>query len=424
MRRARRLFSSIGGRKLAGSGLRKLIGFGASVLLLAAAALVLIPAMIAASGAAAWGSIALGQAVGAISAVAVLYGWGWYGPARIARAPAGVRRAEYLESVYTRLLLALPASATAAVVAYLLAPGTPHFAAVGAVSMTSVGLTAQWYFVGLARPLPFLVLETIPRVTGILLGVALMQIGHSAVVGPMSMAAGMFAGFTCSSVWIVLETTRNGAEVIRLRRPTEILVLNRHGMISALGGAAYNAAPLAIVSLIAPGIQPVFALADKVIRQIHAVAIPAVVVLQGWVPRGSDSTRVRRANIALAGAGSFALLLFAMTLIVAPHLIDWLGKEHVSVSWPGILLISLCVSVGFFEATLARAALATFGRLQVVAKAVIIGSAVGLPLVSLGAASASVPMALGGVLTGLGGCVVIELVDYVRVVARATSPSE
>ena len=55
-------------RSRAGSAIARLIGFGSSVVLLAAAALAAIPAMIAASGEAAWGGIALGQAVGAIGA--------------------------------------------------------------------------------------------------------------------------------------------------------------------------------------------------------------------------------------------------------------------------------------------------------------------------------------------------------------------
>ncbi|MGV0720491.1 hypothetical protein ABQF17_07290 [Mycolicibacterium elephantis] len=385
-----------------------------SVLVLAAASLIAIPAMIAASGKAAWGMIALGQVIGAIGAIAVGYGWGWFGPARIARYSATGRRTEYIESIVTRAALTLPVSAVAAVIAYSLAPTMPLFAVAGAISATSVGLTANWYFIGLARPFTMLVLDTFPRAAGTAAGVLLMYEGHSAILGPLGMFFGMLAAFVLSTIWILWDTKRNGAEPCRTRPILDILMLNRAGVASALCFATYNAAPLAIVSLVAPGVQPAFALVNRIDVQIHAASAPVIMVLQGWVPRGAESTRVRRADIALVSACTLAVVLAVATIILAPYLVDWLGSEQVSVSTEVVLLMSICVSVTLFKSALERAALATFDELRIVAIALAIGSLVGLPLVGVGAIQLGTAGALVGVLAGLLVCVTIELIAYVR----------
>jgi O-antigen/teichoic acid export membrane protein len=412
-------FASLGFRSSAGSGIQKLLGFGSSTLLLAAAGLVVIPAMMAASGATAWGAIAAGQSVGAIAAVMVLGGWGWSGPARVARATAAERRAEYLESVYARVVLAIPASLVSAGIAYLIAPSSPLFAATGAVSMALMGLTAQWYYAGLSRPFPFLILETLPRVAGVALGIALMRMGRSAIAGPLGIVAGIILGLICSTFWILWDTRHENPEFSRPRRLAEILALNRYGMMAGTGSAVWSATPQAIVAVLAPPIQPMFALVYKLYRQAIAGSVPAIVVLQGWVPRGTDSARFRRASIALVIAGCFALAVGIVTFILAPYLLAWLGDGQISVPWLVMLLMSICVSVALFELILSQSVLAAFGLVQVCVKAIAVGGAVGLPLVVLGAIWHSVESVLGGVLMALLVTMAIEFAEYTRATEAA-----
>jgi O-antigen/teichoic acid export membrane protein len=391
------------------------MGFGLSVLILAVASLIAIPAMIAASGAAVWGAIALGQVIGTVGAVAVGYGWGWFGPARIAQYGATERHVEYRESVVTRGVLVLPISTIAAALAYLLASTTPLFAAVGAVSMTSMGLSATWYFVGMSRPFTMLALDTLPRAGGTAVGVILMSMGHSAVMGPLGMFGGMVAALSLSTIWILRESEQAGALLRPRRAVRTVLMSNRHGIASALGSSTYNAAPLAIVSIVAPGIQPVFALADRVKGLVVVACAPAVTVLQGWVPRASGVARVHRANIALVCSGSAAIVLGLGTAVVTPRLVNWLGNGQITVSWQVIVLMSSCVSMTFFQSVMERVALATFERLRPAVMALAAGSAVGLPLVGVGAHLAGTAGAFGGILAGVLVSVAIEVVVYARV---------
>ena len=166
-------------------------GFGLSTVLLALASLAAIPAMVAASGAVAWGAIALGQAVGAVASLVVSYGWAVSGPSTIARSNASVRRREYADSVRVKLALLLPGAASAALVAAVIAPHKASFAVVGAISTTAVALTSNWYFAGLARPYVWLLLETLPRVGGTATGIALMKFGYSAIIGLVCTSSGM-----------------------------------------------------------------------------------------------------------------------------------------------------------------------------------------------------------------------------------------
>src|SRR6478609_611747 len=101
------------------AGLSKIFGYSISMVLLAVASLVAIPAMVHASGAAAWGAIAAGQSIGGVAAVIIAYGGGLSGPAVIARADAGGRLKEYLESVAVKLSLCLPIGGAAFAVAWL-----------------------------------------------------------------------------------------------------------------------------------------------------------------------------------------------------------------------------------------------------------------------------------------------------------------
>lgn len=391
------------------------------MILLALMSLVTIPAMIAAGGEHAWGSIALGQSIGGLGGVVVGYGWGWFGPTRVAQASATGRRAEYIESIATRGVLVFPVSAVAATVAYALAPSAPLFAAAGSIQTTSIGLTATWYYVGLARPLPFLIFETLPRMVGAGAGVILMRHGSSAIMGPIFMFFGMIIGLAVSTIWILTEARRAGAQTRPIRPLGRILYSNRHGLAATFAMACYNAAPIAIVSQAAPSIQPMFALADKVKLQINIASTPAVAVLQSWIPRATESRRFSRAKIALVASFVFAILLGCGTLFLGPLLVKILANGQISLSPEAITVMAVSVSATLFQSVLQSAVLAAFDRLRTVAKAVAFGAIVGLPLVLLGSVVAGVSGALGGALAGSLVIVTVELSDFISVMRKSRS---
>lgn len=400
-------------RLLTISAVPRVVGFGLAVLVQASVSVAAIPAMIEASGEAAWGAIALGQAIGLVAGVAVGYGWGWFGPARIAQYGALERRVEYLESILARSVLLIPISVAAAVVAYGLAPYAPLFAATAAVCSTSLGLSASWYFVGLSKPFALMLMDTMPRalVTG--LAILAMYSGVSAIIGPISTLIGSAVVLASSSFWIFRETGEVRMSG-RLRSPKIVLAENRHGILSALISSIFNAAPLAIVSVAAPGIQPVFALTDKIKTLVVIGAMPAVSVLQGWVPRTTRSAQLRRTKVALVGGLIFAATAGVGAILATHSLVALFGNGQISVSKGVTALLATCISALLFQAVLERVALATVDYLRAVTRGLALGLVIGWPLIWLGARQGGVAGALGGVIASLLVVIAIELFAYKR----------
>lgn len=396
------------------TGVARLFGFGLSVVILGVVSLVAVPAMISTGGQIAWGAIALGQAIGTSGGVIAAFGWGLFGPAEVAGASATQRRTGYLESVVARMTLLLPVALIAASLAFVFAPGRPDFAAIAAISATTTGLSANWYFVGLARPYVMLVLETIPRASGLAAGIVFMRLGYSAVALPVCACVGMISAFAISSVWVLRSTVREGAERVRPRPLRVVLTSHRHGVATDFAMTTYAAAPLMIVSAIAPAVQPTFALADRFGRQADVALAPARTVLQGWVPKATGSARVARARTALLASASFSIAVGLGLVVVGPALMGWLGNGQISVTWGVVLLVATCVALNFFVRAFELVALAPFERLDVAAKAITTSSIIGLPAIAIGAAFLGTIGALSGVLLGLLVCGVIECAQYVR----------
>jgi O-antigen/teichoic acid export membrane protein len=371
-----------------GSGARTLYsrfaGFGLSTALLAAASLAATPAMVAASGPAAWGAIALGQSIGVIACVVVGWGWSLSGPAAVARGDASVQRREYADSVRVRLTLLIPGATTAAFIAAVLAPHQPVFAVVGAVSGTTVALTSSWYFAGLARPYVWLLLETVPRVGATAVGIVLMTSGYSAIIGLACTSSGMVLAFLLATGWVYRSTAQAGAERLPGGALIEVLKSHRHGVASMVGTFLFLNIPMAIVSVIAPTAQPVYALADKVRQLICAGLNPVVLVLQGWVPRGGEGKLAKRGRVALGATCAFAVVFCGLFLPAGPDLMRWLSDGQIAVPEPLVILTALVIAFDLFYGVLENAVLAAFGRLEIVARATAASFIVMLPGVMIG----------------------------------------
>ncbi len=377
----------------------KMAGYALSMLLLAGASLLAVPAMIRASGDAGWGSVALGQSIGAVAAVAVAYGWSMSGPVRVARGSSTSRLAEYRASLKVRLTLVAPSAALASAVAGLVAPARPDLAVAGALTMTLMGLSANWFFVGLSRPYVFLLVETVPRVGGTLIGIVAMSRGNDAIIGLASQAAGFATASLISGLWIARHLLAHGAQQSPSASLMSLLSSRGDGLFASLGSAGYMAAPLMIVSALAPASQPLYGLADKLQRQIAIGLGPVVTVFQGWVPRARDP--LKRSQMALAAAAVSAPVLVAGVAFAGRPLMGWLGAGQLEPSNAMILLMALFVGVHFLDSVVGKAILATFHRLRDVGRATLCGAAVGLPLVVVGTLWLGPEGALAAVVVGL-----------------------
>lgn len=379
--------------------------------LLAISSLLAIPAMVAASGPHAWGGIAVGQSIGGVAAVVIAYGWGLSGPAAIARADELGRMREYAESAVAKIMLSLPVASIAFLIAWLVGREFALFAGVGAISMASIGLTAGWYFVGRAQPWGMLLFETVPRVVGTIVGIVFMDTGSSALIGVLWQLFGMVAAFTLCSM-LILRPWRMRVLRSIIRKPVRRVLLDqRQGITSSMLSSIYASTPIVIVTLLAPAAQPLYAVVEKVQRQVIVALGPFVTVLQGWIPRAHDAAALRRRlRQGTMATAVFAAALGLLMLAAAPELIRWLGGGLIKPTFAILTLMATITAVSLFESIVSKAALSALERLDIVAKSTAIGSLVGLPLVAVGALTLGALGALVGILAGLVLRVILELV--------------
>jgi hypothetical protein len=297
--------------------------------------------------------------------------------------------------------LLIPGATIAAFVAAALAPHQTAFAVAGAISATAVALTSSWYFAGLARPYAWLLLETVPRLGGTAVGVVAMKSGFSAIIGLACTSSGMALAFLLATAWVYRSTTRRGADRLPGGKLIEVLISRRHGIASVAGYFVFLNTPLAIVSVIAPTAQPVFALVDRVRQLVEAGLNPVVLVLQGWVPRGGEGKLVKRGGVALGATCGIAVAFCAVFVPTAPYLMRFLSDGQIAVPEALVILIALVIAIDLFIWVLENAVIAAFGRLEIVTRATILSLIAMPPLVIIGTIYFGASGALVGTVLGL-----------------------
>ena len=365
------------------SGLSRLVGFGASMALLALASLILIPVMIRSAGEAGWGAIALGQGIGGLGAVLVSYGWAMSGPTEIARGDDASRLVEFLGSLKVRAVLLPVAALVLVAITTTIAPVRADLAAMGTAVTLLTALSSNWYFVGLARPYLLLALETVPRLAFTIVGIVVMELGADAVAGLAWQAGGLVAAFACSTWWIV-GSHPGSVRAVAAPKLRRLLVDHGHGVASSLGSGLYSSLPLVVVTIVAPAVQPMYALVDKLHGQVVVGLFPAIYVAQGWVPRAADpGPRARR--VLLGGIG-FCALIAVGALLLGRWLLEVLGSGQLQPGPAVVELMALGMALHFYAEIVGHAVLATYRGLRIVTISIVVATAVALPLVAVGAA--------------------------------------
>ncbi|MFU8946823.1 hypothetical protein ACLRGF_08795 [Mycetocola zhadangensis] len=191
-------------------------------------------------------------------------------------------------------------------------------------------------------------------------------------------------------------------------------------MSSTLLSAGYVAAPLMIVSAIAPIVLPAYAIVDKVQRQVSVALNPSVSVFQGWVPQATGAGLSSRILKALGLSAAFSAALGVSMYVIAPYLVSWLGGSQIHPSNLTLALMAAFVALNLFESVVAKAILTTIDRVNVVATATLFGAIVGLPLVAFGAVLFGAAGAIGGIVVGLATRLAVELIVLSRFLRHAS----
>ncbi|MBD7995393.1 hypothetical protein H9639_08805 [Arthrobacter sp. Sa2CUA1] len=369
---------------------RRVGAFGASVILSTVVGLVAIPVVISHAGTAAWGVIALGQSTALLFGVLVSFGWGTVGPAMVAGLPMADRPQMFLDSLVSRVYLFLVVAPLALLTVWLISRQLPAVAILSCLAYLFPFLGASWYFVGDARPGRFLVFDTLPVMLGIVLGLAGLVLTGNVLVYLTIQLFMNLSGAVASAVLIRSRSENTPGFDLNLRRAVQRLGGQRHGVITAATSSLYVNTPVLVVGALVPGSLALYAMAEKFFKYGLTAVGPAVQVLQGSIadpdPARQDS-HVRMAAKYAPFAAAFCALVMAMCIPWASRL---LSGGSLEVGWE----LSVPMGVIFGAVTVSQvvglACLIPIGQGKTLAASTVLGAAVGVPLIVLGALTVGV----------------------------------
>lgn len=382
--------------------MRRLLRFSAFLLIPALSAitpLIAIPAVTATAGAGGWEAYALGLSIGSAACTFVELGWPLTGPQRVAAEIAGDRWATLVSSLRTRLLaLAVLAPLTVAV-AVLLAgsTGTEQVptAALMALASATGGLSGNWYFIGVGRPLRILTSDTLPRV--ILVTAASLAVMAGA---PLEMIpAGYLIAVTVSPIGSLALARHERVSAARFSLADDLRTIRRQ--FAALGGrsiaALYIALPVTLVGIFAPAALATFAAAERLMRMTLTLLLAVPNVLQNWL--GSARTPAERRHRVIRSIvlnGAVGLVSGVAFTVLTPWVSPVLFSGTVQVGWQlaalaGVVITLVCVSRATGPLALVR-----YERVPAIAISAAVAAVVGLPAICLLAAAAGAAGAMVG----------------------------
>lgn len=352
--------------------------FGLSVVLNGGVSLISIPVIVAVVGADPWASMATGQSIGASFGVLIIFGWGLTGPVTIAMAGPEGRPEIFLDSLFARAVLLVPLLGIQAAVTFAIVPHEKPVAFLAGVAMMLAGASANWYFTGESRPDRFLLLDTVPRVTGTLIGVLAVAATGELLFFALAQLGGAIVAVVVSASVIFRGSRLDIRAAAHWPTITRSLLDQRHGVVATAVFAGYIPAVLALIALLVPALLPMFVLADRIGRFVAMAVSPLLQVFQGWVPAASGRERVRRIRISGWVALATAVVAGGAYTIALPSFSELLTHGQVAFGVSATIAFGLNMTMAILSPYLTNVGLMTVGKVQTVAVSVVAGVATSL----------------------------------------------
>lgn len=366
----------------------RLSGFTVSVILVTILGVVSIPLLIESVGDTAWGRLVLVQTVAQFGGILVAFGWGAVGAATVAGLPVARRPAFFRRSLQARFLLYLCIAPLIALLLFVLTRGDALVSILGAVVYLLPYLGANWYFTGEGRPKRLLLFDTVPTIAGAVLGLIGSWFTGQLWVYLLFQGLGYLAAVTLSA-----QVVRRSPHEVGFEDHTPLktlLISQRHAVSATLVSAGYVTLPMIAVQTFLPGLQPMYAVADRLFKYASVAFLPIQQFFQSWVP-GNEDGRPRRMRIATIAAIGIGVIAGALIAFLSPWASTLLSLGSIPVPWE----VSLPLGVAFIgiatAAVVGYACLVSLGRVRALAVSTMIGALVGAPLIILFALLGSVP---------------------------------
>jgi O-antigen/teichoic acid export membrane protein len=383
--------------------LRRVVGFAGLPFIALTTPLLFLPVLARLAGAEAWLAIALGQSIGAFASLIVSLGYNTVGPTLVARA-AGAERVEVLRrSLPARLMLFVPVTAVAVVIAILVAPASHRLeAALMCVALASAGLSQSWYMVGLGRVVLLLGYEFLPRLVATVAAASALVLTGAVILYPLLLIVAALG----SSTVFALRTLRSSPPPVGPKPGIARVVRgNLSVMAIELAGGAYNSLAVTFVGAVAAlGPAASYVTGDKLYRMGQYAASALGNATQGWVVEAGGeafAARVRRALLAHVALGVTGFAAFAL---LGPWLSAFLfgatvAIDEVAALGFGVAAFGICVGTG-----LGRVVLVALGARREFLICVLLGASAGVPAIlvlasAFGAAGGAWGLAIGEIVS-------------------------
>ncbi|MDM7989807.1 hypothetical protein [Arthrobacter sp. zg-Y877] len=357
--------------------------FGASVAITTVVGLLAIPVVIANVGKDPWGIIALGQSAALLFGVLVSFGWGTVGPAMVAGLPAAARPQMFADSLVSRLYLFLVTAPLAALTVWLIADDSVAVLACLAYLVPFLG--ASWFFVGDGRPGRLLVFDTLPITLGTVLGlVGLVLTGDVYVYLAVQLAMNV-VGITASGLLIRNRSLSVPRFDFHVGRAMRRLRGQRHGVVTAATSSLYVSTPVLVVGAVLPGALALYAMAERFFKYGLTAVGPVVQVLQGSIADPDHALQEARIRVAAKWSPLAAALCAAVMALCIPWASILLSQGNIQVGFDLSVPMGVVFGAVAVSQVVGLACLIPLGKGKALAVSTVLGAAIGLPLILVGA---------------------------------------
>lgn len=335
-----------------------------------------IPIILGVLGAQLWVSIAVGQALGELARVVIIWGWNSIGLTVVSSLDPRERLTYYFTSLPPRLLLLAAAGGAAAVTAATIPTQDRAAAAVMAFAASIYGLSGGWVFIGGKEPLMMVLCDAVPRALSIVAAAMAVLLFRTPLAFPLTTVVG-----TTLAVLVPFVVLRRRAARADVPFAPDVRGIPRRlkegwpAFVSAFVLSLRLLGPVILAPVIVPAASAAVALGDKFLRWGNTAMTPFMQTLQVHIPKGAG-TLERRITRGIGAAWAMGLALGAAVALVVPPVSGLLS--HGEIHLPHTLSIPLGVVVLsiFVSAITGNSALVLIGRVRQVMASAICGLAV------------------------------------------------
>lgn len=382
-----------------------------------ASSVVLLPIISRSYGADGVAALTIGTSTGAFTSVLVGLAWPVMGAARIAGTSDALRPSIWALSLKTRGIVLLILIVPTVSVAWLLSPIEHQAAALFSAGVCFNGLSAAWYWAGVARALPLVLSEGVTRLASYAAAIAGIALGWDALTwyGLCIFCYGVGA-VLLNSVLIRREsvaTFSSPGPMVRAKREEVFQELRSqvYGTVSRLAQAVFSFSGASTIALVAPAGLNLYAQFDQLQKTLFNASTSVISGLQGLMHGGSQHQTQRRAKQVMAICIGGAVVFMALFSIWGDEVVRLVFGPRTLLTGSLIALLAVCVSVPFILRAIELLVLVPSGKQRLVYTSNILASLAGYACLVVAATvikgTAIVVALLGAAVIGFGFYVVI-----------------